>query len=105
MNIMVTFDLVNRKKLKWQYVKSLKLHNSINRITLLKVMALIFNDASIASLSIMAWSSATDTFAERMTHMSHKLMFTALRSALLIGEPCKTEIFGNVEMVSHSLSM
>ena len=80
----------------------------------------------MASLSIMAGSSATEILAERMMHMSHKLMFTALRSALqnrfsvlytctvlymctlshlLMGEPCSTEILGSVARVSHSLSM
>ena len=39
--------------------------------------------------SILTTSSVASsyTFAERMTHMSHRLTFTALRSALLSGDP------------------
>ena len=74
-------------------------------LALLNVIALILRDASMASLSIMAGSSATETLAERMMHMSQRLMLTALRSALLMGEPCRTEILGSVARVSHSRSM
>ena len=56
-----------------------------------KVMALMLSDARMASLSARVGSSLEGTLAERMTHMSHRFTFTARRSALLRGEPCKEE--------------
>ena len=32
------------------------------------------------------------TFAESITHISHRLTFTALRSALLSGDPCERKV-------------
>ena len=49
--------------------------------------------------------STLDILAERMTHMSHWFTFTALRSALLMGDPCNTDILGKVASVSHSLNI
>ena len=57
-----------------------------------KVMALMLSDARMASLSASVGSSLEGTLAERMTHMSHRFTFTARRSALLRGEPCKEEL-------------
>lgn len=54
-----------------------------------KVIALILSDARMASLSASVGSSLLGTFAESMTHISHRLTFTALRSARLSGEPWK----------------
>ena len=82
-------------------------------------MALILREASTASLSAMLGSSAADILAERMTHMSLRFTLTAyryshnlqpieqhltLKSALLMGDPCRTDILGRVARVSHSLS-
>jgi hypothetical protein len=55
---------------------------------------LILSDARMASLSASVGSSLLGTFAESMTHISHRLTshrltFTALRSARLSGEPWK----------------
>ena len=52
-----------------------------------KVMALIFSEAKMASLSASVGSSLEGTLADNITHISHKLTLTALRSALLRGEP------------------
>ena len=52
-------------------------------------MALMLREARMASLSARVGSSLEETLAERMTHMSHRLTFTDLRSALLSGEPCQ----------------
>ena len=52
-----------------------------------KVMALMLREARMASLSARVGSSLEGTLAERMTHMSHRFTFTALRSARLRGEP------------------
>ena len=71
---------------------------------MLNVMALIFNVASTASLSAILGSSAVDILAERMMHMSLRFTLTALRSALLIGDPWRTRILGSISRVSHSLS-
>ena len=51
------------------------------------VMALMLSEARMASLSARVGSSLEGTLAERMTHMSHRFTFTALRSARLRGEP------------------
>ena len=68
------------------------------------VIALILREARMASLSAKVGSSLDGTLergwhnyvgrtislltlAERMTHMSHRFTFTALRSARLRGEP------------------
>lgn len=51
------------------------------------VIAFIFSEAKMASLSASVGSSLLGILAERITHMSHKLMFTALKSARLRGEP------------------
>ena len=53
------------------------------------VMALMLSEARMASLSARVGSSLLGTLAERMTHMSHRLTFTARRSARLNGEPCR----------------
>lgn len=53
------------------------------------VIALILSEAKIASLSASVGSSLLGILADKITHMSHKLMFTALRSARLRGEPQK----------------
>ena len=52
-----------------------------------KVIALMLREARIASLSAKVGSSFDGTLADSITHMSHKLTLTALRSALLRGEP------------------
>lgn len=52
------------------------------------VMALMLSDAKIASLSARVGSSLLGTFADRMTHMSHRLTLTARKSARLSGDPC-----------------
>ena len=51
------------------------------------VMALMFSEARMASLSANVGSSLHGTLADKMTHMSQRLTFTALRSALDKGEP------------------
>ena len=56
-----------------------------------KVMALMLREARMASLSASVGSSLDGTLAERMTHISHRLTLTALRSALLRGEPCRQQ--------------
>ena len=53
------------------------------------VIALMLRDERIASLSARDGSSVPETLAERITHISHKLTFTDLKSALLSGEPYK----------------
>ena len=50
----------------------------------------MLREARIASLSASVGSSLEDTLAESMTHMSHRLTLTDLRSALLSGEPCNS---------------
>ncbi len=52
-----------------------------------KVMALILREHRMASLSTKLLSSTLDLRADRITHISHRLIFTALRFALLRGEP------------------
>lgn len=52
-----------------------------------KVMAFIFKDARIASLSANVGSSELGILADKITHMSHRFMLTARRSARLSGEP------------------
>lgn len=51
------------------------------------VIALMFNEARIASLSASVGSSLDGTFAERMQHMSQRFTLTARKSARLSGEP------------------
>lgn len=51
------------------------------------VIALMFNEARIASLSASVGSSFDGTFAERMQHMSQRFTLTARKSARLSGEP------------------
>lgn len=53
-----------------------------------KVMALMLSEARMASLSANVGSSLLGTFALRMTHISQRLTFTALKSARLSGDPC-----------------
>lgn len=51
------------------------------------VIALMFSDARMASLSASVGSSLLGTFADRMQHISHRFTLTARRSARLNGEP------------------
>lgn len=53
------------------------------------VIALMFNEARIASLSASVGSSLDGTFADRIQHMSQRLTLTARKSARLSGEPWK----------------
>ena len=55
-------------------------------------MALMLREARMASLSARVGSSLEETLAERMTHMSHRLTLTDLRSALLRGEPWQNTV-------------
>ena len=52
------------------------------------VIALMLSEHRIASLSTRLLSSAIELRADRMTHMSHRLMCTARRLARFNGEPC-----------------
>lgn len=67
------------------------------------VIALIFKLAKIASLSANVGSSEEGIFADRMTHISHKFIFTARKSARDKGDPFKTLIFGKFCNIFHSL--
>lgn len=51
------------------------------------VIALIFKDARIASLSASVGSSELGILADSITHISQRLMLTARRSARLSGDP------------------
>ena len=42
------------------------------------------------------------TFADSITHILHRSIFTALRSALLSGEPLRTLILGKFWSIFHS---
>ena len=68
---------------KWLYVLWFK-----TPMVSSNVIALMFSEARIASLSAKVGSSFDGTLAERITHISHKFTFTARRSARLSGEPC-----------------
>lgn len=52
-----------------------------------KVIALMFSDAKMASLSANVGSSLLGTFADSITHMSHRFTLTARKSARLKGDP------------------
>ena len=68
-----------------------------------KVIALILREAKMASLSARVGSSFEGTLADRITHISQRLTLTALKSALLRGDPLSTEIFGRFCSVFYSL--
>ena len=70
-----------------------------------KVIALILREAKMASLSARVGSSFEGTLADRITHISQRLTLTALKSALLRGDPLSTEIFGRFCSVFHSRLM
>ena len=70
-----------------------------------KVIALILREAKMASLSARVGSSFEGTLADRITHISQRLTLTALKSALLRGDPLSTEIFGRFCSVFHSRRM
>jgi len=53
------------------------------------VIALMLSEHRIASLSTRLLSSAIELRADRMTHMSHRLIWTARRLARFNGEPYK----------------
>lgn len=51
------------------------------------VIALMFSEHKIASLSTRCGSPSLASFADKITHMSHRFIFTARRLALISGEP------------------
>lgn len=70
-----------------------------------KVIALMFSEARMASLSASVGSSLLGTFADNMQHISHRLTLTARRSARLSGDPLSTEILGRFCSIFHSRLM
>ena len=62
-----------------------------------KVMALMLREQRMASLSTRLGSSRFLSLADTITHMSHRLMFTARRFARFSGEPWN----GNAQSLTY----